>query len=516
MLHENSRSRVPGVGLSIGLALMVAAATGLFLTTSAACTDDYPDDTPVAKGEGTVAKNDKQPEGAAAVKDPPATSAPVSSVSKDPYPVEAASSEQEVSWADDGAYIFKIGIIRPYPGQGTSISPVPPANTPGVEQVEPPKVEPYTTALSQFKLVFGSGLEMDMLEEYNAEATSQAFSVEVIEETAVQLSAEPVDERLSFEPVDEQELEAGENVVTARLMAGEDTIATIEVTINVLAAPDASLEAVSVSYRDTDRTSDWLSPAFTPATYKYDLETYISLSSLAFTFTPRNEGTEITQEITGNTLTVTAVATVLDQTDTRVYTFTRNPPPPPLSSDAALGSVEIYIIDNPKDYAAEWLDPAFNPSVTEYQLKTEKPITSLEFVATPRDSRASVTYQAPSDDAPYVAITVRAENGATRTYKFYAPTPPDQNDVDPLAVPDNAISLLATNEVTLPVVEEGEEARALEPPLTDSANSDLPSSTPLAKSEEEEIVATAPVPNPESDPDPTPNPDAPSEDENPQ
>lgn len=511
MLHENSRSRVPGVGLSIGLSLLVAAAIGLFLTTSAACTDDYPPDTSVAEGESTVAKNDKQPEGAVAIKDPPATSAPVSSVSKDPYPVEAARSEQEFSFFasyDDVKSFLNLE-------HGTSISPAPPANTPGVEQIEPPKVEPYTTALSQFKLVFGSGLEMDMLEEYNAEATSQSFAVEVIEETTVQLSAEPVDERLSFEPVDEQELEAGENVVTARLMAGEDTIATIEVTINVLAAPDASLEAVSVSYRDTDRTSDWLSPAFTPATYNYELKTYISLPSLAFTFTPRNEETEITQEIAGNTLTVTAVATVLDQTDTRVYTFTRNPPPPPLSSDAALGSVEIYIKDGDGIDIAETLTPLFDPSVTSYGLKPGTRIGNLDFVATPRDSRASIVFNNLHNDTTH-AITVRAENGVERTYYFSESTPPDQIDPVPLAVPDNAISLFAANEVTLPVVEEVEEIHALEPPLTGSANPDLPSTTPPAKSEEEEIVATAPAPNPNPDPDPVPNPDAPSEEENPQ
>lgn len=96
---------------------------------------------------------------------------------------------------------------------------------------------------------------------------------------------------------------------------------------------------------------------------------------------------------------------------------------PPLSTDNSLKSLTV---------SNATISPAFNTNTTSYTAEVPFSVSKLEIQAVANDSKAKVTVNSPNltpNGTTNVTITVKAENGSTRTYTIAVKRAQDPNYV---------------------------------------------------------------------------------------
>ncbi len=149
--------------------------------------------------------------------------------------------------------------------------------------------------------------------------------------------------------------------------------------------------------------------------FQHPIKGQVTLLSFTFKVGNLTEGTKVQVSFTGVTATSLAEeATVADASYTA--TVAR-----PLGTNANLASLNI---------SNATLSPAFDPSLTRYNVEVPFAITHLQLSAQPADPNATVSVYNPeleADKTNTITVTVTAENGATKEYMILAKRGKDPN-----------------------------------------------------------------------------------------
>ncbi len=182
--------------------------------------------------------------------------------------------------------------------------------------------------------------------------------------------------------------------------------------INIIRASsnDATLSSLVVSNSGTDIT---LNPNFDPNTTTYSAIVDNNVTSVKIAATPNHRGANITgtgdKSINTGDNSFTITVTAEDGTTTKAYIIkiTKSK-----SSDASLKSLKVSIAGQ-----EQILNPAFNPSTTEYSLTVSNSITSINIDAVTNNKLASINGQTGNQNLNIgqnkFEITVTAEDGTT-------------------------------------------------------------------------------------------------------